>query len=261
MQELTNPCHECDHHLAGGNKNFEKCRDCDKRIAYVNAIDKSPSSSVNENVDLVGHGGSDVQKSKQDLTDYETAEEISSSMTIDPIQEHIKEICKSAGITLGQIRKGIKGQGDKNKIQAFHKIRDRIIKSLASGDFGCLNQTQIGDYLGVSNHVISTRMGKIGIPPMHPSGAQRHRKKSVKKKAPKVKAPATPPEVEETSKQMIIDFTDHPEIYQGVMEAAADQLRTPEMQALYILKKFHYWGQIPPDTNNTAAGKTEIWPQ
>jgi len=33
------------------------------------------------------------------------------------------------------------------------------------------------------------------------------------------------------------------------------------MQALYILKKFHYWGQIPPDTNNTAAGKTEIWPQ
>ena len=35
---MKNPCLSCDHHLAGGDKNCDRCRECDKRVEYVQLI-------------------------------------------------------------------------------------------------------------------------------------------------------------------------------------------------------------------------------
>lgn len=39
MENLSNPCHCCMHHQAGGDKNIKTCIECPPRFAYVDAID------------------------------------------------------------------------------------------------------------------------------------------------------------------------------------------------------------------------------
>lgn len=164
------------------------------------------------------------------------------------IDDHIKEMCQNAGMTIEQLRANAKDIHNKQVRQLFQETRDRIIESLASGKFGKLNQTQIGKYLGVSCHAISIRMGKMGISPMYPTGSQGNRKKSTKKKAPKTKTPAPikPPEIKETFKpgQMTLwlDFVEHPEIYDDLSALAREELRSIENQALWIFKQIHARG-------------------
>jgi len=230
---LTNPCLECDHHLAGGDKNCEKCKNCEKRLEYVHAIDTSRSSSVSEHIELEGHGGGsevrkteDLPKKIQDLENYETAEKISSNLLKDPIRQYIKQTCEGVGITPEKLRTGIANKSKRYNVQELQKIRDQIIKELSSGRFGELNQTIIGNYLGVSNHVISSRMVKMKINPRgHVS------KKTIKKKAPKPK-PA-PPAIEK--KVITLAFDDRPEVYDDLLKLAKKKLRTLENQVLYIL--------------------------
>ena len=244
---LKNPCRECNHHLAGGNKNVCECTNCEDRIAYVNAIGTNPSESTCAT--LEGGDGHDRKQSVDDnlktLNELEQMEDHKSidnqqSSIINPIEDHIKTMCQDAGMTIEQIRANAKEINDKQALQLFHETRDRIIKSLASGDFGKLNQTQIGKYLNISNHSVSVRMKIAGIQPMYPSGAQTRRKK------PKTPAPAKPEEVKKTPDPaqlaLRLDFTDLPEIYDDLQALAAQELRTVDNQALYIFKQLHERG-------------------
>lgn len=249
---LKNPCHECDHHLSGGNKNCDRCISCEKRIAYVNAIGTSPSSTVSEHVDLDGHGGADLSniniedlpgpKTKQDLADYETVEKTSSGITKDPIDKHIKQVCESAGMTVDYVRAGVLQSFDKIQRYKFHKVRDQIIKDLASGKFGGLNQTQIGDYLNIKNWNVSDRMKNMGISPRP--------KKKKPAKSPNVGI-GGPPSLElqknKSSKTITISFEDHPDIFDDLIKLSKEQLRKPENQVLWILIKIHETGMTIPD--------------
>jgi len=223
---LKNPCLECDHHLQGGSKNGEKCKNCDKRLEYIDAIDTSRSSSVSEHVDLEGHGGSDLKKSVKDnvLVDAMKNTAIEDLTDQDPIEEYIKQTCEAAGITPEKLRSGIATKSKRYNLQAFQKIRDQIIKQLASGKFGELNQTIIGKYLGVSNHVISSRMVKMKI---NPRG-------HVSKKTPKHK-PAPPAKTPPDKRMITLAFDDHPELYNDLLELSRERLRTIENQVLFIL--------------------------
>ena len=275
---LKNPCLECDYHLSGGEKNRRECINCDGRIAYVNAIGTHPSTPVNEGVSLEGGAGNDFKQSVGDtlstLNEFEQTETQKSEKSINnqqparsclaeaggstidnPIEDHIKSICKEAGMTLEQIRAGIRGVQNKQKRQKFNEVRDRIIKSLVSGDFGRLSQLKIAKYLGVSNHVISARMKAAGISPMYPCGAQsridtsdaRCLKRIIsKQKKPEKTAPAKPLINKKTPvpRQLILqlDFTVFPEIYDDLKTLAAQELRSPENQALWILKQIQERG-------------------
>jgi hypothetical protein len=209
---LKNPCLECDHHLAGKDKNCEKCKNCEKRLEYVHAIDTSRSSSVSEHVDLEGHGGADP-KSKENLADK------------DPIEKHIRSVCQTHGITVEKLRAGTKGKKDPD----FQIFRDSIIRELASGKFGKLSQEKIGEYLNLSGHTVHCRMKIMEIKPMRPRS-----KKAAKKKAPKTKPMAsatTPPD----KKVITLALDDHPALYDDLLKLANKKLRTIENQALYIL--------------------------
>lgn len=203
MSTLKNPCRECDHHLAGGDKNECECTNCEKRIAYVNAIGTCPGESVNEGVFLEGDGrgrtlpdADDTLKISGGFEQMENQKSIiiNHQSTINPIEDHIETICQDAGIPIEQIRANAKEINDKQALQLFHETRDRIIKSLASGDFGRLSQTKIAKYLNISNHSVSVRMKIAGIQPMYPSGAQT----VSRRKKPKTPAPAKPEEVKKT---------------------------------------------------------------
>jgi len=208
---LKNPCLECDHHLAGKDKNCEKCKNCEKRLEYVHAIDTSRSSSVSEHVDLEGYGGADP-KSIQNLAGK------------DPIEKHIRSVCQTHGITVEKLRAGTKGRKDPE----FHNIRDSIIRVLASGKFGKLTQEKIGEYISLSDWAVSQRMKIMETKPVRPRS-----KKASKKKAPKAKpaAPATRPD----RKVITLALDDHPELYNDLLKLSRERLRTIENQALYIL--------------------------
>jgi hypothetical protein len=249
---LKNPCRECDHHLAGGSKNACECTDCEERIAYVDAIGTCPGESVNEGVSMEGGGGPDFDKilktlseieqtANQDQTKPDPPEKAEDPQTEKDqfIEDHIKTMCKDAGMTIEQIRAGIKGQQNAAKTQPFHDVRDRIIKSLASGDFGKLNQTQIGKYLGVSNHVISMRMGVMGIAPGKPGQV----KKTKKPKSPEPAKPKKDKKTPDPAKLTLrLDFTEFPEIYNDLQTLATQEIRTIKNQALYIFKQIHKRG-------------------
>jgi len=268
---LKNPCLECDHHLSGGDKNVCECTDCEKRIAYVNAIGTSPGETVNEGVYMDGDGGgSDAekilktlstvkQKANQNQTKPDSPEkpgDLKSEKSINNhqssidnlIEDHIKSICQGAGITIEQIRTNAKNIYDKKALQLFHDTRDRIIKSLASGGFGRLSQTKIAKYLGISNHVVSVRMKIMGIAPMYLSGAHTISKwkKLAEKKKPKTPDPAKPKKDKKTPDRthlvLRLDFTDLPEIYDDLQALAVQELRTIDNQALYIFKQIHTRG-------------------
>ncbi|MBA7708520.1 hypothetical protein ES703_117422 [subsurface metagenome] len=240
---LKNPCRECDHHLAGGDKSVRKCTNCEKRIAYVNAIGICPSESVN--IDLEDRTTSarhnDTLIILDELDKMENQKPIANQQsTIDnPIEDHIKSICQDAGITVEQIRANAKDIQDKQALQLFHETRDRIIRSLASGDFGRLSQTKIAKYLNISNHVVSTRMKIIGIAPMYPSGAQTVSKKKKSKTPDPVKPIKDKKTPESAQLTLRLDFTDLPEIYDDLKALAIQELRTVDNQALYIFKQLH----------------------
>jgi len=261
---LKNPCLECDYHLSGGEKNRPECINCDGRIAYVNAIGTCPSSPVNEGISLEGGAGNDAEKILKTLNEIE---QMPPEKPKDPqsekdqfIEYHIKSICKDAGMTIEQIRAGIKGAQNKQKRQKFNEVRDRIIKSLVSRDFGRLSQLKIAKYLGVSNHVINTRMKAAGISPMYPCGAQSQIEASdsrclkriiSKQKKPETRAPVKPLISKETpvpgQLTLRLDFTDLPEIYDDLQALANQELRTIENQTLYIFKQLHERGLNIPD--------------
>lgn len=268
---LKNPCRECDHHLAGGDKNVCECTNCEDRIAYVNAIGNHPSAPVNENVYLEGGGGHDLKKNVDDnlkiLSELEqmenkkktapdppdTPENLQSekdqnrAVIMDPIriEVHIRDICHDAGMTIEQIRANAKNIHDKQALKLFHETRDRIIISLASGDFGRLSQTKIAKYLRISNHVVSTRMKVAGIRPMYPSGAQQKKPKTPAPAKPKKDKKTPDPEIHVPDPAQLtlrLDFTGFPEIYDDLQALAAQEIRTIENQALYILKQIHAQG-------------------
>jgi len=173
---LKNPCLECDYHLSGGEKNRCECINCDGRIAYVNAIGTHPSTPVNEGVSLEGGTGNDAKKILKTLNKIE---QVPSEKPKDLqsekdqfIENHIKSMCEDAGMTIEQLRAGIQGTTNKQRRHKFNEVRERIIKSLVSGDFGRLSQWKIAKYLNVSNNTISTRMKAAGISPMYKTGVR-----------------------------------------------------------------------------------------
>lgn len=258
MSALKNPCLSCDHHLAGGDKNVWECNNCKERIAYVNAIGTCPGESVNENISLEGSaGGTDAKKilneteemTNQEIKDPQSEKSIDNqqSTIIDPIEDHIKTICQDASMTVDQIRVNAKDIQDKQALQLFHETRDRIIKDLASGEFGKMSQMKIGKHLDVSLHTISIRMGKMGISPMYSVGAQRNRKRLFKKKIPDIPTPVPiPPKPKESdipqNMMLNLNLADYPEIYDDLQALATQEIRTVEGQALYIFKQLHERG-------------------
>jgi len=228
---LKNPCLECDHHLAGGDKNCDRCRDCERRVEYVNAIGKCPSSTVSEHVDLEGMGGPDFAKSKNEILAQEE------SLSIDPIENHIRDVCKKAGTTIERVRAGIKGSINTYVNQEVNNVRDEIIVGLASGKFGHLTQPQIGKYLNISGHLVCQRMKKMDISP-------RPRDKKAKSKPP---MQANKIQSKSKNKTLTLCFDDHPELYNDIIKLADRELREPENQALYILLKVRERGLKIPE--------------
>lgn len=233
---LKNPCLECNHHLFGGDKNCDLCRDCDKRVAYVAAIGKCPSSTMSEHVDLEGNAGSNLSKiaiddlhgpkSKDDLAEHES-----------PVENLIKKVCESENMTVAELRAGIKGVVDPVKREWFQNTRDHIIKYLASGKFGNFNQAQIGKLLNISNHTVCMRMKVIGISPGKPDNLKSTKKKKHKMPPPQKKASENQP-----PKTLVLNFKKHPELYEQIEKLAERELRQSENQVLYILLKIHERG-------------------
>ncbi len=256
--ELKNPCLECDHHISGGDKNDDICRNCDWRVAYVNAIDPCPCSSVSEHVDLCGNGGSTVSVAVKD-----------------PVENYIRQVCSAAGVSEQHIRGGFRRIKDQKVVAKLSDVRDTIIIGLASGKFGNLDQEEIGGYLGVSSHVVSKNMRKMGIAP-----GRGRRSKHGRPKPKKTKRIKSPPEKQPTSKDgpprnknisdftptdqimtraqavtdtpkfsktMTLEFAEHPHIYDELEIMAQEELRTIENQALYLLIKLQERGMDIPE--------------
>jgi len=211
-QSLKNPCLECDHHLAGGDKNCDRCRDCEKRVQYINAIGKCPSSTMSEHVDLEGDGGFDMPAETQ----------VSAN---DPVEKFIRQTCRTGNITVEKMRAGIKGCPDKK--EEVNAVRDDIIRELASGKFGYFTQPQIGGFLNVSSHLVCQRMKLMCISP-------RPRNKKSKNKPP---APAQTIQSKNINKTLTLAFDNHPELFDDIIKLAQAELRDPDQQALWILLK------------------------
>jgi len=267
----ASPCNDCEH--KDRDKNHYDCVACKKRIEYNNSLgchSESVPIEVNllEEIKLLKNKiktgapvqTKAVQSEKDQLIEACILEEIklleNKKKPRPPVQTKdvqsekdqlieacIADCCKDAGITLNKLRGGFIGKSRPEELQSFHKVRDRIIKKLASGDFGILTQAEIGKYLGVTNHVISTRMNIIGVSPMHPSSPQKKPRKSPKKKKhkPPVTAKALHVKTAESTPEkpgfnlITIDFSSHQEILGKICEIAQSELRTPENQVLYWL--------------------------
>jgi len=247
--ELKNPCLECKHHQAGGDKNDEKCIKCDKRVAYVHTIDKSPSASVSETVDLFGHGGSNLSTINiDDLPGPKCKNDLEADK--DPIEDYIKEVCVRSKVSYEKIRSGFKRIGDKIVLHKLNTVRDEIIRNLASGSFGNLTQTQIGKYLGISLHVVSISMRRMGIETRKGSKAK-YLTSKFKKTKPIESLPEEQPSFKDVpiiatatsrSKTITLSLDAHPEIYDDLEALAKEQLRSIDKQALWILIKLHERG-------------------
>lgn len=230
---FKNPCLECDHHLQGGDKNARECMDCEKRIAYVNAIGGLSYDSICQD----GEDKNELKKDSNKKTTLEKTEDLQSEKD-KFIEYHIKSLCKDAGVTIEQIRAGIQGCHDDQKRQEFNEIRDRIIESLAGGKFGKLNQVRIGKFLGITGHMISCRFKKMGI-----KSIIRKPKKSEPLKKEKTKRLFETAFVHTSTKldikELTLNFSDYPEIYEELQTLADQELRTIENQVLYILKEIN----------------------
>jgi len=245
---LKNPCHQCDHHLAGKDKNCDRCRECDRRVEYVNAIGTCHSASMSEHVDLEGHSSLHGGKARDHITevslsaakseadaDKKPAEEYS-------IEDRIADICERNGTTLAAIRKGIQGRQDKAARKEFHAVRDQIIEYLWSQRHGKFTQGQIGDLLNVSASIISTLIKDRGIP-----GPEKKQKTKPKPAKPAPAKPKEKPPREQPPKTMVLKFDKHPEVYDQIHKLAEERLRKPENQALWILLKVHERGLAIPE--------------
>ena len=123
LQTLTNPCHECDHHLNGGDKNDPQCEGCQKRIDYAQALG-GLSESVPDDVDINGGG----------IVDFD-----------EQIKKYIKNLCEEAGVTPG-----------------FLMIvkNDRIanpIRSAVLAKFKGIHPKILSEHLGISQSAIYQR--------------------------------------------------------------------------------------------------------
>ena len=76
LQNLINPCHECNHHLNGGSKDDPRCEECQKRVDYVESLG-SLSESVPD--DVILNGGAIVDIDEQ-------------------IKIYIEKLCEEAGV-------------------------------------------------------------------------------------------------------------------------------------------------------------------
>lgn len=274
---LKNPCLECGHHLAGGEKNCEQCRKCDKRVEYVNAIGTCPGESVNVGVSLEGGSGSTLEsggyvddgrldllntsvedlsgpKSKEDLA---TEKEIPECDKADLIERHIKDICLHHGTTIDQIRAGVKRSEDKTVRNKFHQVRNHIIEFLSSGQVGKFTQGEIGNLLNVSGATICALIKDYRIP----TPTQTRKKKKLFKspageKPPEImkdeKAPEAPamenPSETSAVKPLTLTFDKYPDVYHDIVKMAEEELRNPENQVLWMLVKLHERGLAIPGT-------------
>jgi len=218
-QSLKNPCLECDHHLTGGDKNCDRCRECEKRVEYVNAIGKCPSSTMSEHVDLQGDGGVDLKQTIKN----------------DPIEKYIQDMCKANGISVETLRSGLNRFSSPHEKQTINDVRDDIIRVLASGKFGYITQPVIGEALSLSPSYVSMRMRRMNI-----SLASRERK--AKPKTSKTREIVQKKQPEKKDKTLVLCFDDHPELYNDIIKLADKELREPENQAIYILLKVHERG-------------------
>jgi len=256
MNTLQNPCLTCDHHLADGDKNDGRCKDCEKRIAYINAIGMCPCSSVSEHVELEGgmkktdYGPGkylakeldDPEKNWvdieiKDLPGPKTKEEM------DPIEEYIAGVCQAAGISVATLRKGIKGQSNIEDNIPFHNVRDEIIHTLFEGKFGPMSQVQIGKLLNIKNSTVSSRMRKMGFGPGRP-GQSKYLTKTSKPQTTEmlIKSDIEPAPKIMSKMTVTIDFSKHTEVYENLRDLAEENLRSLENQALWIFLTLYQRG-------------------
>ena len=222
---LKNPCLDCDHHLAGGDKNCERCRTCKKRIEYVASIDTCPCASVSEHVSLEGDGGFDLP-----------------GIPPDPVEKQLEEICEQHGTNLAAIRKGIQGWQNKAIRRAFHDTRDHIIEFLLSGSAGKFTQGQIGKLLNLAGATISGLIKDRGI--SKDPGKNKNTKPAPVKPKQETSARSSLKPKQEISDRLSLwlDFTNFPEIYDSLRDLASQEIRSIEGQALYMFMQMYKRG-------------------
>ena len=226
--ELKNPCLKCDHHLAGLGKSDRRCMACQERVDYVSQIG-CLGSSLESNIQLVGNGGSEMPK----IGNRSAAPAADKKSGVGKMNAHekiVSDICAKHGISVEDLQ-------NKRHGKPFSRARKEIAEILISKPG--MTHAGIGKLIGVHG----SRVGQIVM-------EKNPKKKASKKTGAGIGGP--PPgtgdqgagikgaELIDTDEhQLVLDFSDHREIYDDLLKMASAELRTPENQALYMFKLIH----------------------
>lgn len=138
--ETKSPCIECEHHLAGGDKNIERCRSCTDRIVYDKTFG-CRSESVPADIVLNGNGGCEIPEKN-----YPEVEPMALSA--------IRRICGAHGEDFENIRATSRYKNLKQST-----VVDEIIACLAE-DFN-MNNSKIAKILDLTESAVYQRRKKI----------------------------------------------------------------------------------------------------
>ena len=202
---LKNPCLDCD--LLNEDKNNQECKNCARRVAYVEAIGGMVGSLPGD-VSMDGNSGYSVE----DFISYREPEGGRVTMSKrEEVEILIEDICEDNLVTAEAMRGG-------GRSLPIAKARRLIIERLVSPDFK-MEQADIAKLVGVTYAAVNLIVGKMR-----------------KEKGAEIESKIPP---SGSILAIVLDFSGLEDVYEWLDESSRAQLRTRENLALFILKEKH----------------------
>lgn len=197
---MKNPCLNCDIHLSGTDKkNHEQCRDCDARVAYVASMGGMTHSLPDRHCDLT-HRDPVRPRRKDKGVEMETEKRLCSGGCGRRLEVNADNFGRSAKAADGFMKmcKECHAKRIAEGHQRVQKRRNRMVNS-------------------------DSKKTTSGSPPPK-AGIVPAEYKTAEKGATKKPLCLT------------IDFSNHSGLLSVLQKIAAEEMRTPEMQVLYLIK-------------------------